>query len=142
MDDAENGEPVRARDLRRLVDGLWNAGAEAISINGARITARSGISQSGSAVRITGNNRNLSPPYTVLAIGDTDTLQADLMQTTSGLQFRSIVENFGFPWTMDNVDELTLTAAPPRMARLRSAQEGTAAENRSEEKNQMREAPQ
>lgn len=142
VDDAADGEAVRARDLRPLVAGLWNAGAEAISVNGARITARSGISQSGSAIRLTGNNRNLSPPYTVLAIGDTDTLQANLMQTTSGLQFRTIVETFGFPWTMDNVDELSLTAAPPRMARLRSAVDGTAAENRAEENNGMKEAPQ
>jgi uncharacterized protein YlxW (UPF0749 family) len=142
VDDAENGEAVRARDLRPLVAGLWNAGAEAISVNGARITARSGITNSGSAIRITGNNRNLSPPYTVLAIGDTDTLQARLMQTTSGLQFRTIVETFGFPWSMDNVDDLSLPAAPPRLARLRSAVEGTAAENRAEESNGMKEGPQ
>lgn len=139
VDDAPT-EAVRDRDLRRLVDGLWNAGAEAISINGNRLTARSAIRNSGSAIRI--NNRSMSPPYTVLAIGDPDTLQAQLMQTTSGLQFRQLVETFGFPWTMDNVDELTLPAAPPRMARLRSADEGTAAENRAEENNQMMEAPQ
>ena len=139
VDDSET-EAVRDRDLRRLVDGLWNAGAEAISINGNRLTARSAIRNSGSAIRI--NNRSMSPPYTVLAIGDPDTLQAKLLQTTSGLQFNQLVENFGFLWTIDNVDELSLPAAPPRMARLRSAQEGTAAENRAEENNQMREAPQ
>lgn len=139
VDDSET-EAVRDRDLRRLVDGLWNAGAEAISINGNRLTARSAIRNSGSAIRI--NNRSMSPPYTVLAIGDPNTLQARLMQTTSGLQFRQLVEAFGFPWTMDNVDELTLPAAPPRMARLRWAEEGSAAENRTEENNQMREEPQ
>ena len=139
VDDSET-EAVRDRDLRRLVDGLWNAGAEAISINGNRLTARSAIRNSGSAIRI--NNRSLSPPYTVLAIGDPDTLQARLMQTTSGLQFKQLVDAFGFPWTMDNVEELTLPAAPPRLARLRSAKEGTAAENRAEEKNGMKEAPQ
>ena len=30
VDDAASGEQVRDRDLRPLVDGLWNAGAEAI----------------------------------------------------------------------------------------------------------------
>ncbi|GAB2458027.1 DUF881 domain-containing protein [Nocardioides hungaricus] len=142
VDDAESGEAVRDRDLRPLVDGLWNAGAEAISVNGNRLTARSAIRNSGSAIRITGNNRNLSPPYTVLAIGDTKTLQAELMQTTSGLQFRAIAETFGFPWTMDNVDDLYLPAAPQRLTRLRSAQEGTAAQNRAENQKSMKEVPQ
>lgn len=142
VDDAEGGEAVRDVDLRALVDGLWGAGAEAVAVNGERLTARSAIRNSGSAIRITGNNRNLSPPYTVVAIGDKNTLQARLMQTTSGLRFRTIVESFGFPWSMDNVDELFIPAAPQRMVRLRSAVEGTAEQNRIEDETPTKEAPQ
>lgn len=143
VDDApDGGEAVRDRDLRPLVDGLWNAGAEAITVNGERLTARSSIRNSGFTIRITGNNRNLSPPYTILAIGDPDTLQADLMQTSSGLRFKSVADYFGFPWTMDNADDLDLGAAPARLARLRNAVSGTAAENPTEEPNGMKEGPQ
>ncbi|MGB0098784.1 MAG: DUF881 domain-containing protein [Nocardioides sp.] len=137
VNDAPSGELVRDRDLRPLVDGLWGAGAEAISINGHRLTARSAIRNSGTAIRI--NNRSLSPPYVVQAIGDEKSLQANLMQTSSGLRFRAIVESLGFPWTMDNVDELTLPAAPQRVARLRSAVEGTAEQNTDQP---LKEAPQ
>lgn len=122
-----NGVAVRDRDLRPLVDGLWNAGAEAISINGQRLTARSPIRNSGAAVHV--NFRPLSPPYVVLAIGDPRTLQADLMETTSGLTFRDTAAHFGFPWTMDNVDRLSLPPAPPRLLRLDWAVEGSAKEN-------------
>jgi uncharacterized protein YlxW (UPF0749 family) len=124
VDDGPGGALVTDRDLRPLVDGLWGAGAEAIAINGHRLTARSAIRNSGAAIHV--NVRPLSPPYVVLAIGNPGTLQADLMETTSGLTFRSIAEYEGFPWTMDNVDDLSLPAAPARMLRLRSATEGSA----------------
>ena len=41
VDDAPDGDvtqQVRDSDLAILVDGLWNAGAEAISVNGKRLT--------------------------------------------------------------------------------------------------------
>jgi uncharacterized protein YlxW (UPF0749 family) len=115
---------VRDRDLRPLVDGLWNAGAEAIAINGQRLTARSPIRNSGVAIHV--NFRPLSPPYVILAIGDRASLQADLMETTSGLTFRDTAAHFGFPWTMDNEDRLSLPAAPQRLLRLRWTGEGDA----------------
>lgn len=135
VDDAPGGELVRDRDLRPLVNGLWEAGAEAIAVNGQRLTAGSAIRNSGNAIRITGNNRSLSPPYVVTAIGDEDTLQADLMETTSGLTFRDIAESTGFPWSMDNVDQLLLPAAPPRLLRLdtASADSGQKRDSRKEE---------
>lgn len=137
VDDAANGDLVRDWHLRLLVDGLWNAGAEAIAVNGQRLTARSAIRNSGDAIRV--NNHSLSPPYVVTAIGNEKTLQADLMESTSGLQFRGTVESFGFPWSMQNVDELLLPAAPPRVARLRNAVEGTAEQNQTQHR---KEAPQ
>jgi uncharacterized protein YlxW (UPF0749 family) len=129
VDDAPDGSAVRDRDLRPLVDGLWNAGAEAVAVNGQRLTARTAIRNSGAAIRV--NNRSLSPPYVVLAIGDPRTLQADLMETTSGLIFRDTADSLGFPWTMDNEDRLSLPAAPARLLRLRATVEGTAEQNRT-----------
>ena len=137
VDDNPDGTLVRDRDLRPLVNGLWEAGAEAIAVNGNRLTARSAIRNSGIAIRV--NNRSLSPPYVVTAIGDEKTLQADLMQTTSGLWFRNLAEQLGFPWTMDNVDQLTIQAAPTRVARLRSAVQGIAEQNQNQHR---KEAPQ
>lgn len=131
VDDAADGTLVRDRDLRLVVNGLWRAGAEAIAVNGQRLTARSAIRNSGDAIRV--NNRSLSPPYVVTAIGDEQTLQADLMETTTGLEFRDTAETFGFPWSMENVDQQTLPAAPARVARLRFAVKGTAEQNQHDQ---------
>jgi uncharacterized protein YlxW (UPF0749 family) len=66
------GEPagdyrVSAVDLRRVVDELWLAGAEAVGVNGERITATSAFTDIGTAVLV--NGAYLQPPYQVVAIG-------------------------------------------------------------------------
>ncbi|NEE52029.1 DUF881 domain-containing protein, partial [Streptomyces sp. SID8455] len=40
---------VRDRDMQRVVNGLWESGAEAIAINGQRLTALSAIRAAGDA---------------------------------------------------------------------------------------------
>lgn len=125
VDDAANGEAVRDEDLALLVNGLWRAGAEAISINGKRLTARSAIRNSGAAINV--NGTPLSPPYVVSVIGDNKNLQANLLDTATGLEFQTVTDALGFPVTMDNVDEVTLPAA--RLQKPRSAVTGTAEQN-------------
>jgi len=132
VDDSPSGELVVDRDLRPLVNGLWDAGAEAISINGQRLTSRSAIRNTSDAIQV--NSRPLSPPYVIQAIGDPLTLEADLMQTTGGLLFRDIATSFGYPWDMDTVNDLSLPAAADRLLRLRNATEDAGEQNLTEEK--------
>jgi uncharacterized protein YlxW (UPF0749 family) len=124
VDDAPGGDAtqvVRDEDLALLVDGLWSAGAEAISINDQRLTALSAIRNVGPAVHV--NSRPVNPPYTVQAIGDTLTLQADLLDSTHGQQFFDLADDLGFEYTMQNENSLTLPSAPG--PRLRHVQPGT-----------------
>jgi len=127
VDDAPSGAAVRAEDLAALVNGLWSAGAEAVAINGKRLTGRSYLSNSGAAINLNGPPP-MSPPYVVSAIGDSRTLQADLLESGGGLTFRTIAESLGFPYTMDNVDRVTLPPGPLRHLRLRWAVAGSAAD--------------
>jgi uncharacterized protein YlxW (UPF0749 family) len=123
VDDSADGSAdgrVRATDLRLLVNGLWEAGAEAIAVNGRRLSNLSSIVNANIAVQVNGSP--LTPPYVVSAIGDQLTLQADLLTTTSGLEFRSLTEQFGFVVDMQNEDELLLPSAPDSQLRLRWAQ--------------------
>lgn len=127
VNDAPNGDAtqaVRDEDLAKLVDGLWAAGAEAISINGQRLSVLSAIRNVNVAIHV--NSRPLTPPYTVLAIGDNRTLQANLLSSTLGSEFFSLAQQLGFVYSMQNEDSLSLPAA--RFPRLREAQAGTAAE--------------
>ncbi len=125
VDDAPNGEAVRDEDLGCSSTDCGDAGAEAISINGKRLTARSAIRNSGAAINV--NGIPLSPPYVVTAIGDTKTLQADLLDTATGLEFQTGANALGFPVTMDNVEQVTLPAA--RLQKPRLAVTGTAEQN-------------
>jgi uncharacterized protein YlxW (UPF0749 family) len=58
---------VSAADLRTVVDQLWEAGAEAISINGERIAISTAMTDIGTSVLV--NSSYLQPPYEVSAIG-------------------------------------------------------------------------
>jgi uncharacterized protein YlxW (UPF0749 family) len=75
IEDANNGgvggdSLVTARDIRTLVQELWLAGAEAISVNGERMTNATAVLDIGNA--ILANSAYLAPPYQINAIGPDD----------------------------------------------------------------------
>jgi uncharacterized protein YlxW (UPF0749 family) len=119
--DAGERRLVRDEDLAKVVDGLWEVGAEAISINDQRLTALTAIRNVGVAIHV--NGRGLRPPYTIKAIGDRNALSADLLNTTHGSEFFSLADQLGFRYTVESADDLVLPAGPLR--RLRSVQQGT-----------------
>jgi uncharacterized protein YlxW (UPF0749 family) len=108
-------QQVRDADLALLVDGLFEAGAEAIAINDQRLNNLGSIRNTGAAVHV--NTRPLTEPYVVRAIGDTRTLQANLVDTTHGADFFSLADQLGFVYTMQNVDQMSLPAARQRPLR-------------------------
>jgi uncharacterized protein YlxW (UPF0749 family) len=61
---------VGSLDLRTVIEELWSAGAEAIAINGERITPTSAIIDIGPSVLV--NSAYLAPPYQVTALGPED----------------------------------------------------------------------
>jgi uncharacterized protein YlxW (UPF0749 family) len=84
---------VGARDLRTIVEEMWLAGAEAIAVNGERITPTTAVIDVGPSVLV--NSAYLAPPYQVTAIGPPD-LYATLGRQTGFVDFiRARVEGFG-----------------------------------------------
>lgn len=126
VDNAEGagvGQLLRDEDLALLANGLWSAGAEAISINGQRLTALGAIRTSGVPIEV--NGVGIAAPYTLLAIGDSRTMQANFIDSSSGVSFDQLQDSYGFELDMENVDDLSLPSAPERLLRLRSATSGT-----------------
>jgi uncharacterized protein YlxW (UPF0749 family) len=121
---------VRASDLRLLVNGLWQAGAEAIAINGRRLSTISALVNSNVSVQV--NRSPLTPPYVVSAIGDAG-LGARLQTTTSGQQFQALSGQFGFQVDRQNESELDLPSAPDTQLRLRYAGQGNGRPNNQED---------
>lgn len=122
VDDSADGSDdgrVRDEDLALLVDGLWLAGAEAISVNGHRLTSLSGIRNVNRAIHI--KAQPLRPPYEVLAIGNPNDLQALFQESRPGLQWSALVSNYGIQFSMENSSsDLSLPGTPAPL--LRSAQ--------------------
>jgi uncharacterized protein YlxW (UPF0749 family) len=121
---------VRATDLRRLVNGLWRAGAEAIAINGRRLTAISAIVNSNISVQV--NRSPLTPPYVVSAIGD-ETMADRLQSSSSGAEFQALADQFGFVVDRQNETELVLPSAPDTQLSLRYAGQGSGSPNNQED---------
>jgi uncharacterized protein YlxW (UPF0749 family) len=112
IDDAKDADAKEGRlldvDLQQLVNGLWTAGAEAISVNGHRLTSLTAIRGAGSAITV--DYSSLTPPYTVLAIGDTATMPARFAQSSGGQWVQYLVSNFGVRMTTTTEESLLVPA--------------------------------
>ncbi|MEU8779741.1 DUF881 domain-containing protein [Streptomyces sp. NPDC048606] len=112
---------LRDRDMQRIVNGLWQSGAEAISINGQRLTALSAIRAAGDAILV--DNRPLVPPYEVLAIGDKKRLGTAFQDSLDGQYLHVLQESYGIRSKLSPADALVLPAASSLTVRTATAAE-------------------
>jgi uncharacterized protein YlxW (UPF0749 family) len=110
------------RDLQDIANALWGSGAEAVAINGQRLTATTTIRAAGRAILV--DFRPVTGPYEVVAIGPDD-LDRRFAGTGTARLFRNLVERYGMSYEVRKADNLTLPAAAA--AELRYAQTGAGA---------------
>ncbi|MEJ8646541.1 DUF881 domain-containing protein [Streptomyces sp. MS1.AVA.3] len=115
---------VRDRDMQRVVNGLWASGAEAISVNGQRLTSLSAIRAAGDAILV--DNKPLVPPYTVLAVGDGQRLSTAFQGSADGQYLHVLQENYGVRTRISAENEVTLPPAPSLIVRTAKPQSGAA----------------
>jgi uncharacterized protein YlxW (UPF0749 family) len=96
-------------DLQNTANGLWAAGAEAIAINGQRLTSLSAIRTAGSAIMV--DFRPLSPPYTIQAIGDPKTMAAKFADGPDGRYLFDLKSRYGIRFDTNTKHKLSLPAA-------------------------------
>lgn len=123
VDDADtttstNDTRVLDIDLRELVNGLWEAGAEAIAVNGHRLSAMTSIRNAGAAITV--DYRSLTRPYRVEAIGDPRTIQARFAATAGGTWWQSLQSNYRIQIQISRAEELRLEADPGAVLRQAS----------------------
>jgi uncharacterized protein YlxW (UPF0749 family) len=99
---------VQDRDLQDVANELWRDGAEAIAINGERLTATSTIRTAGSTILV--DFRPITSPYQVQAIGPGD-LDRRFTSSPTGRKFRAIVEAYHMQVSVRRQDDLSLAAA-------------------------------
>jgi uncharacterized protein YlxW (UPF0749 family) len=99
---------VQGQDLQKLANGLWAVGAEAVAVNGQRLTSLSAIRDAGSAITV--NYVSLRPPYTISAIGNPKQMGARLLDTPGG-QTWATLQSFGLKFAVTTKDQMLLPAA-------------------------------
>ena len=93
QDSTSTDGKVIARDLQILTNSLWEAGAEAISINGQRLTTTASIRFAGEAILV--DYRPLKRPYVLTAIGDPGRLPARFGDGNGGTYLATLKNSFG-----------------------------------------------
>lgn len=100
---------VQDVDLQIAANGLWSAGAEAVAINGQRLTSLSAIRVVGQAILV--NLVPLTSPYTVEAIGDPAALQVGFARSSASQHTALLSSHYGIGVQLKASDDLTLAGA-------------------------------
>ena len=134
--DPESADPdlrVQDVDLQVVVNGLWASGAEAVAINGQRLTVLTAVRSAGSAILV--DLTPLTGPYLVEAIGDPTAMQTAFARTSAGQHLSTLRNTYSIPSrvTAERVLELPgssrtrLQSAVPLTPVAADARAGTAA---------------
>jgi uncharacterized protein YlxW (UPF0749 family) len=111
---------VLDRDLQDAVNGLWAAGAEAVAINGLRLSGLTAIRSAGEAILV--DYRPLSPPYTLRAIGDPGHLDAAFADSADGRRLATLASAYGLKVVIRRSDKQTLPGTGEPTLRTASAE--------------------
>jgi uncharacterized protein YlxW (UPF0749 family) len=99
---------VHQQDIQAVVNTLWGAGAEAITIQGQRVISTTGIKCVGNTVVLHGVP--YSPPYVIAAIGDPLTLQTGLDQSPYIAAYKTYVTDFKLGYSTTSSLRLNMPA--------------------------------
>ena len=108
---AEEGGPDLARvldaDVQLVVNGLFASGAEAVAVNGQRVTALSPIRSAGEAILV--GFRPLTPPYEIAAVGPSS-LGSAFGASRARQELAGLSAAYGIGVDVDTAEELTVPA--------------------------------
>ncbi|WP_409329899.1 DUF881 domain-containing protein [Trujillonella humicola] len=109
---------VRDDDIQLVVNALWAAGAEAVSVNDQRLGPTTAIRFAGQAVLV--DFRPVTNPYEIRAIGDPSTLRSAFLTVPEVQSLALIAESYGLTFELAQRDDLSLPAA--RTPQLRAGE--------------------
>jgi len=99
---------IHEYDLRDVVNLLWMAGSEAITVNDERIVATTSIYCVGSTILV--NDTRLSPPYVIQAVGN-PVLQEEILSNPAYLKdIKRRAELYGVRFGVNRKRTLTLSS--------------------------------
>lgn len=97
---------VHQQDIQAVVNALWRGGAEAMTLQGQRVTALTGIKCVGNTVLLHGVP--YAPPYVITAIGDQAALEESLATSEYLRIYRDYATAYRLGYDQFREDEVTL----------------------------------
>lgn len=104
--DSPDSGRITAGELQSIVNALWAAGAEAITVNDRRISALTAIREAGEAILV--DYRPVAPPYVVRAVGDRDAMEPAFADSPTARRFRTFVDVVGIRFDVRRAQRLDL----------------------------------
>jgi uncharacterized protein YlxW (UPF0749 family) len=111
---------VHQQDIDAVMNALWAGGAQAMAVQGHRITSATVVKCVGNVILVAG--RVYSPPYQVSAIGPAENLRAQLDAAPALVAYRERANRLGLTWTVTEEKDLTMSPDLAATSRLRYAQ--------------------
>lgn len=105
-EDQSLDEMVQDTDLQVVVNALWASGAEAIAINGQRLTPLSAVRSAGEAILV--DLQPLIGPYRVEAIGDPKTLETEFARSPAPALLSYLSSSYGIQQSRITQSKLSL----------------------------------
>lgn len=106
---------VQDVDLQIVTNGLWAAGAEAIAVNGQRLTSQSAIRSAGQAILVDLNP--LLAPYRIEVIGDSHAIQTAFARSSAANHLAFLSGTYGITVDTTAAASLELPGAGNRTLR-------------------------
>ena len=100
---------IHQQDIEDTMNALWSGGAEAMTVQGVRVTSRTVIRCIGNVILVDGTS--YSPPYVIQAIGDPATLRATVTANPRMVNYQVYVTKYGLGWDMQTKDSLSFAPA-------------------------------
>lgn len=99
---------VHQQDIEAVMNALWAGGAEAMTVQGQRLTSSSGVRCVGNVLLLHG--RQYSPPYVIEAIGDQDALLGALDDSPQVRIYLEYVDAVRLGWEATRLASVTMPA--------------------------------
>ncbi len=132
-EDAIGGDPrspagtsaatVLDTDLQMVANGLFAAGAEAVAIDGQRLTSLAAIRVAGQAILV--GYQPLAPPYVVEAVGDPSSMASTFAASPAGDALSVLGSEFGIQVTSTAHDRLAVPGGSTEVLRHARAAAGS-----------------
>jgi uncharacterized protein YlxW (UPF0749 family) len=102
---------VHQQDIDAVLSALWAGGAEAVTVQGVRLTSVTAIRCVGNVILVGG--RVFSPPYTIEAVGPVPGMTRALNDSTWLRRYVEQARLIGLGWSVEPMEDLDLPAAAP-----------------------------